>query len=201
MRLPDSFRRLVAALDSLPEVGPISAKRIAERLVFDTEKRENLIEALQGLDRIRLCKKCRVITEEEMCEVCRDETRERKVMVVLSPFDVFRVEDSGRYRGKYFVLYRLLSITEGVMPEDLPIEEFRRLVKEEEVEEVIFALPNDVKAYVTAHYLVEGLKGVKITRLPSGVPRGASVSSLDPYTLAEALEHRVPFEDEEKGGA
>ena len=188
-------------MDSLPEVGPVSAKRIAERLVFDREKRENLIESLRGLDRIRLCRKCRVITEDEVCEVCRDETRERKLMVVLSPFDVYRIEESGKYRGKYFVLYRLLSITEGVMPEDLPIEEFQSLVKEEGIEEIIFALPNEVKAHVTAHYLVEGLEGVKITRLPSGVPRGASVSSLDPYTLAEALEHRVPFEDEEGGRA
>ncbi len=200
MKLPDSFRRLVAALDSLPEVGPVSAKRIAERLVFEREKRENLIEALRGLDRITLCRRCRVITDEEVCEVCRDESRERRIMVVLSPFDVYRVEESGRYHGKYFVLYRLLSVTDGVMPEDLPVEEFQKMVKEERAEEIIFALPNEVKAHVTAHYLIEGLEGIRITRLPSGVPRGASVSSLDPYTLAEALEHRVPFEEEEKGG-
>ncbi len=194
MKVPPSFRRLVAALDSLPEVGPITAKRIAERLLFDREKRENLVEAIRGLDSVRLCKRCRVITEEEVCEVCRDTTRERKIMVVLSPFDVFRIEESGKYRGKYFVLYHLISITEGVMPEDLPIEEFQRRVREEGIEEVILALPNDVRADVTGRYLVEGLEGVKVTKLPSGIPRGGDISSLDPYTLAEALEHRVPFE-------
>jgi len=133
VRLPAAFRRLVNALDSLPEIGPITARCVAERLLFDRGKRQNLIEALKGLDSLTLCKKCRVITDEEVCEVCRDPSREPKVMVVLSPFDVYRVEESGRYRGKYFVLYNLVSVTEGVMPEDLPIEEFQRKVKEEEV--------------------------------------------------------------------
>ncbi|NPA80749.1 MAG: recombination protein RecR [Thermotogae bacterium] len=197
MRLPRSFRRLVSVLDSLPEIGPVSAKRIGERLVFDREKREALIEALKGLDEIGLCRRCRVITDEEVCEVCRDTTRERRIMVVLSPFDVFKVEESGRYRGKYFVLYRLVDITAGVMPEDLPLKEFRRMVEEERPEEIIMALPNEVKADVTARYLLEALGDMrpKITKLPSGVPRGGDVSSLDPYTLAEALEHRIPFEE------
>ncbi len=197
MRLPAAFRRLIVALDSLPEIGPITARRVAERLLFDREKRQNLIEVLKGLDTLTLCKKCRVITDEEVCEVCRDTSREAKIMVVLSPFDVYRVEESGKYRGRYFVLYNLVSVTEGIMPEDLPIKEFQRRVREENVEEVIIALPNDVKADVTARYLVEGLKGVKVTKLPSGVPRGADISSLDPYTLAEVLEHRVPFDGED----
>ncbi len=194
MRFPKTLRKLVEALDSLPEVGPLTAKRIAQTLVFDAEKRENLIEALKEVGELRLCEKCRTISEDRLCHVCSDPEREMKIMVVLSPFDVFKVEDLGRYRGRYFVLYRLISVSEGVTPEDLPVEEFQRLVKEDGVEEVIFALPNDVRADITAHYLIEGLEGVRITKLPSGVPRGYGISSLDPYTLLEAIENRVPLD-------
>jgi len=194
VKLPKAFRKLIEAFDSLPEIGPLTAKRISERLLFDEEKRKNLKRALEALDEVKLCRRCRVISDEEICEICRDPTRERKLMVVLSPFDVFKIEESGRYKGKYFVLYNLVSITEGIMPQDLPIEEFKRLVEEEKVEEIIFALPNDVKAQVTARYMIEGISGPRVTKLPSGVPRGAEISSLDPYTLVEALEHRIPID-------
>ncbi|MCC6012145.1 toprim domain-containing protein [Candidatus Caldipriscus sp.] len=194
MKPPKPYIKLREALNSLPEIGPITAERLVQYLIFNREKRENLINSLRELDRIGLCKFCGMICEGEICEVCADENRENVVLVVRSPFEVFRVEDSGKYKGRYFVIYHLISPSEGISAEKIPKEKFEKFLENFKISEIIIGLPNDVKGEVTAYFLVEGIKGIKISRLPSGVPRGEDISSLDPYTLYEALTNRVPFE-------
>ncbi len=193
MKPPKPYIKLRETLNSLPEIGPITAERLVQYLIFNREKRENLINSLKEIDRIGLCMFCSMISEQDLCEVCADESRENVVLVVRSPFDVFRVEDSGRYRGRYFVIYNLISPAEGISAENIPKEKFKRFLENFKISEIIIGLPNDVRGEVTAYFLVEGITGIKISRLPSGIPRGEDISSLDPYTLYEALENRVPF--------
>lgn len=181
-------------INSLPEIGPITAERLVQYLIINDDKRESLITALELLRNLKPCINCGIITDEDECDVCKDEFREPVVLVVKTPFEVHRVEDSGRYNGRYFVVYNLLSPAEGLSMDRIPKEKFLKFVEKFSIKEVIIGLPNDVRGEVTAYFLVEGLKGVKITKLASGVPRGEEISSLDPYTLYEAIENRVPFE-------
>ncbi|MEO0208010.1 MAG: toprim domain-containing protein [candidate division WOR-3 bacterium] len=194
MKPPKAYVKAREILNSLPEIGPITAERLVQFLIFNEDKRKSLIDVLKGLESIGLCKYCGMICEGDVCGVCSDEGRENMVILVRSPFEVFRIEDSGRYMGRYFVVYKLISPTEGISADKIPRERFIKFLETFNISEVIVGLPNDVKGEVTAYFLLEGVKGVKITRLPSGVPRGEDISTLDPYTLYEAITNRVPFE-------
>ncbi len=194
MKPPKAYAKAREILNSLPEIGPITAERLVQFLIFNEDKRKSLIDALKGLENIGLCKHCGMICEGDVCDVCSDESRENVVILVKSPFEVFRIEDSGRYKGRYFVVYNLISPTEGISADKIPKDRFIKFLENFNISEVIVGLPNDVKGEVTAYFLLEGVKGIKVSRLPSGVPRGEDISSLDPYTLYEAITNRVPFE-------
>ncbi len=191
---PREYIKARDVINSLPEIGPITAERLVQYLIMNDDKRETLIAALKLLRDLKPCINCGLITDEDECDVCKDELRDPVVLVVKTPFEVHRVEDSGRYNGRYFVVYNLLSPAEGLSMDRIPKEKFLRFIRKFSINEIIIGLPNDVKGEVTAYFLVEGLKDVKITKLASGVPRGEELSSLDSYTLYEAIENRVPFD-------
>ena len=198
MRYSPALARLVDALRLLPGVGPKSAQRMAFHLL---ERRRDgameLAEALaEALERVGKCQRCRMLTDGDLCPVCADPRRDAAVLcVVESPADVVAVEQSGGYRGRYFVLNGRLSPLDGIGPAELGLQQFEALLAEGEVREVILATNATVEGQATAHVVGElaRQRGLQATRIAQGVPMGGELESVDGGTLAHALAGRQAF--------
>lgn len=196
MKYSASLARLIDTLRCLPGVGPKSAQRMAFHLLErDRDGGRALALALsEALARVAHCKRCRMLTEGELCGICASSQREvAQLCVVESPADVVAIEQSGGFRGRYFVLMGHLSPLDGIGPAELGLEEFERLLGEGEVREVILATNPTVEGEATAHYLGElALRlGIKASRIAHGVPVGGELEYVDGGTLAHALAGRT----------
>lgn len=153
-----------------------------------------LAEALTtSLDKVGRCKRCRMLTEGELCETCLAPQRDASlVCVVESPADVVAVEQSGSYRGRYFVLMGHLSPLDGIGPEQLGIRELEGILDEGGVEELILATNPTVEGEATAVYLSRLLKplGLSVTRIAMGIPVGSDLEFADEVTMSKSLENR-----------
>jgi recombination protein RecR len=190
---PPAFLSLVENLARLPGVGPKSAQRLAFHLLKgEAAQAQSLGKDLNQLHtKIRLCDDCGYLAEGPRCHFCADERRDKKIMcVVEDPRDVDVIEASGEYRGKYHVLFGVLSPLEGIGPEQLKVREL--LARLDGVEEVIVALDPDVEGDATSLYLTRLIKplGIKVSRLASGLPMGSEIEYADQVTLARALAAR-----------
>jgi len=143
-------------------------------------------------ERVRFCSECGNLTEEERCEICRDERRDRAlVCVVEQPADLVSLERTHEYRGLYHVLGGALSPIDGVEPEHLRIDELMRRVERNGVQEVVLATNPNMTGEATAAYLADRLRGrVRVTRLASGLPVGGDLEYADEVTLGRALSGR-----------
>lgn len=192
--------RLVTALSRLPGIGEKSATRLALFILRDTKNlSSDLIDALAFVrEKVRFCKICQNLTEEELCSICADPERDRtRVCVIQEPVDLMMVERSQEYRGLYHVLHGAIAPLDGVGPDDIRIESLLRRIKKDAVQEVILATNPNPEGEATALYLRKALAdtnaNLKITRIASGVPVGGSVEYTDPKTLARALANRRDF--------
>lgn len=190
---------LVDALRCLPGVGAKSAQRMALHLLErDREGALMLASTLQeSMEKVGHCEKCRTITEEKLCDICRSEYRDGSQICVLeTPADVFAVEGSGTYKGRYFVLMGHLSPIDGIGPEDIGIDLLLEQVKSGDVKEVILATNPTVEGEATAFYITEQLQdtGVKVSRIAHGVPLGGELEYVDGGTLAHAFAGRRAVE-------
>lgn len=194
MRYPESLLKLARALARLPGVGPKTAQKLSLFLAFHKEEAEALREALEGLRALGVCRVCGNLAEGELCPICQDEGRDRKVIAVVETVaDLYALERSGEFRGLYHVLGGALNPLEGIGPQALNLEGlFQRL---EGVEEVVLATSMTVEGEATALYLAEELKkrGVKVSRPAYGLPVGGSLEYADEVTLGKALEGRRPL--------
>jgi len=193
--LPPAVTEMVAALGTLPGIGPRSAERLALHLVqADPDAVRRLAAALvSARERVHICSVCGALTETQPCPICADPRREAAlVCVVERPVDILLVERAGTYRGRYHVLGGRLSPLNGVEPEDLRITQLEQRLGQEPVSEVILALPTDVEGDATCHYLAQRLapRGVRVTRLAHGLPAGTGLEFTDELTLSRALEGR-----------
>jgi recombination protein RecR len=192
--LSPAVENLVAQLTRLPGVGSRTAQRLAFHLLR-VPKEEAL--ALAGAigdvkERVRFCDECGNLTEEEVCEICRDSRRDRGVVcVVEQPADLISLERTHEYRGLYHVLGGALSPIDGVEPEHLRIEDLMRRVDRNGIEEVVLATNPNMTGEATAAYLADRLRGrVRVTRLASGLPVGGDLEYADEVTLGRALSGR-----------
>jgi recombination protein RecR len=197
MKFSPSLQKLIDALRCLPSVGPKSAQRMTLHLLErDREGALALASALHdAVERIGHCKLCRNFTELEICEICSDSRRENTVVcVVETPADVIAIEQSGSFRGLYFVLMGHLSPIDGVGPAEIGLEVFHQRVIDEGIEEVILATNPTVEGEATAYYLADMLQpvGVRMSRIAHGVPLGGELEYVDGTTLAHALSGRRP---------
>ena len=195
MHYPPSLDRLIEALRCLPGVGPKSAQRMAfHMLERDRDGARQIAAAVDGaLAQLGRCSRCRMFAEGELCPVCAAAGRDRGLLcVVESPADVVAIEQSGGFRGCYFVLMGHLSPLDGIGPEEIGIEALERLLGEGVVREVILATNPTVEGEATAHFLAEVVtrRGIRASRIAHGVPVGGELEYVDGGTLAHALAGR-----------
>lgn len=187
--------RLLDALEKLPGVGPRSAERMAFYLLrASREEGRELAQAILDVKEVlRFCEVCFNLSERARCEICHDPSRDPSLLcVVEEPKDVLAVEKTGAYRGLYHVLLGAIAPLEGIGPERLKIEELLRRLSDGLVQEIIVATDADKDGETTAAYLSKLLRprGLKLTRIASGIPVGSHLEYADQATLARALEGR-----------
>ena len=196
MKYSPALARLIDSLRCLPGVGPKSAQRMAFHLLErDRDGGSALAQSLaEALAAVGHCKRCRMLTESELCSICSSSQRDgSQLCVVESPADVVAIEQSGGFKGRYFVLMGHLSPLDGIGPAELGLDEFERLLCDGEVREVILATNPTVEGEATAHYLGEiALRaGARASRIAHGVPVGGELEYVDGGTLAHALAGRT----------
>jgi recombination protein RecR len=192
--LSPSVDNLVAQLTRLPGSGSRTAQRLAFHILqVSKQEAEALAEAIQVVkERVRFCRECGNLTEEEVCSICLDARRDHAIIcVVEQPVDLISVERTAEYRGLYHVLGGSLSPLDGVEPEHLRIDELMRRVDRNGVTEVVLATNPNMTGEATAAYLADRLRGrVRVTRLASGLPVGGDLEYADEVTLGRALSGR-----------
>lgn len=195
MKYSTALARLIEALRCLPGVGPKSAQRMAFHILErDREGGRELVGALgAALAGIGHCRRCRMFTEDELCPICTSTQRDASVLcVVESPADVIAVEQSGGFRGQYFVLMGHLSPLDGIGPDQLGLAELEARLDEGSIREVILATNPTVEGEATAHFIgdLAVRRGVRASRIAHGVPVGGELEFVDGGTLAHALAGR-----------
>ena len=146
-----------------------------------------------ALASVTRCRRCRMFAEQELCAICASPQRESALLcVVESPADVVAIEQSGSFRGRYFVLMGHLSPLDGVGPEQLGVRELEAILDEGAVRELILATNPTVEGEATAHFLAELAvrRGLAASRIAHGVPIGGEIEYVDGGTLARALSGR-----------
>ena len=185
---------LVAQLSRLPGVGTRTAQRLAFHLLrAPKDEALALAAAVEEVkERVRFCRECGNLTEEEVCAICEDTRRDRTIVcVVEQPVDLIWVEKTHEYRGLYHVLGGSLSPLDGVEPAHLRIDELFGRVDRNGIEEVVLAMNPNMTGEATAAYLADRLRGrVRVTRLASGLPVGGDLEYADEVTLGRALAGR-----------
>lgn len=190
---PKSLESLIEKLMILPGVGRKTAERYAlhlldeNRIVFD-----ELATALENVkENIQYCSRCHNFAEGELCEVCKDDSRdENLICIVSSPKEIISIEKSGQYKGLYHVLGGLISTRKGIMPDDLNINDLRDRITDS-TKEIILALNATVEGETTALYLAKKYQGlVPVTRLAFGLSIAGQLDYADDMTLLKAFEGR-----------
>jgi|TARA_B110000196_G_scaffold317357_1_gene330375 recombination protein RecR len=184
--------RLIDTLRCMPGVGRKSAQRIAFHLlerdrVGADELSGALAEAVKGIGH---CKRCRMLTEHDTCNICAASGRDEKLLcAVESPADVMAVEDATGYRGMYFVLMGHLSPLDGIGPAELGMSLLEKRLQDGVVDELIIATNPTVEGDATAHFLADlaGKHNVQASRIAHGIPLGGELEFVDGGTLSHAF--------------
>jgi recombination protein RecR len=188
--------QLIAALRVLPGVGAKSAQRMAFHILQrNKDGGQHLAQVLLNSIRdVGNCKQCRTLSETEICSICCNPARDNSLLcIVETPADIIAIEQTGGFRGLYFVLMGHLSPIDGIGPEQIGIEQLRQRLQGGIITEVIMATSTTVEGETTAYYIAELTKAfdnIHTTRLALGMPLGGELEHLDGSTLARALSQR-----------
>ena len=191
----EPLARLITEFKRLPGIGQKSAQRIAFHVLrAGRDDAEHLARAILDVkDKLGLCRLCNNISDGELCQFCRDTTRDPKVVcVVEEAHNIVGIETTRGYQGGYHVLHGSLSPLRGIGPESLKIKGLVERIGQGEIQEVILATNPTVEGEATAVYLSRLLKplGVKVTRIAMGIPVGSDIEFADEVTLSKAMEGR-----------
>ena len=190
----DLVLELINALTILPGVGKKSASRMALYLLDKNKDGARILAntLADAVDNIHRCSSCRMLTSNEVCSVCDDNSRDDlSICVVENPSDVLAIESTGGYRGKYFVLMGRLSPIDGIGPEDIGIDDLLKLIESKSVKEIILATSSTVEGDATAIYIKDHVKTAKVSRISYGIPIGGELEYVDGTTIARAIEGRI----------
>lgn len=190
-----SLDELIASLKCLPGVGQKSAQRMALHLLErDRQGAQRIALAMSAaLEKVKHCQQCRNFSDSDLCEICSDSARDQRTLcVVETPADVFAVESSAAYRGRYFVLLGRLSPLDGYGPAQLGLDELEQQLGKGETSEIILATSATVEGDITAQYIADfaARHDIKSSRLARGIPIGGELEFVDSGTLSRALSGR-----------
>ena len=196
MKYPESIQNLIESFKHLPGIGEKTAERLALSILDMSDEDVNLFSKslVDTKTKIVRCKECNNLSEDDLCEICKNKNRNKKVMcVVEEPKNIILFEKLNIFDGYYHVLDGLISPIDGVNPEDLNIDTLIERVKKNKVEELILALKPSIECETTSLYISKLLESdkVKITKLAYGIPLGAEIDYVDSLTLEMALENRM----------
>jgi len=189
------IQRLIKELSKLPGIGEKTATRLATFILRASEEdaRKLAESVLEVKLKIRLCSECFNLAEDNLCDVCKDPSRDKGlVCIVEEPDSLIAIEESGSFRGTYHVLHGALSPLDGIGPNHLRLQELLKRIEDNRVEEIIVATNPSVQGEATAlliNKFVKGL-GVKVTRIALGVPVGGDLKYMDKMTLSKSMEYR-----------
>jgi recombination protein RecR len=193
---PQALQSLIDEFERLPGIGRKTAERLAYHVLRSpAEEILKLAEAIRAVKRdVKHCRSCYNISEKDLCPICEDPSRDgTTICVVEQPKDLYAIEKTGAYRGRYHVLLGTFAPLEGVAPEDLTIEALAGRIEREGVREVILATNPNFEGDGTALFIAERLKafaGVRVTRLARGMPSGSLLEHVSKTIVSDALEGR-----------
>jgi recombination protein RecR len=195
---PATIVVMIKNLSKLPGIGEKTAERLSMHILqAPLKEMENLANSiLEVKKKVRLCAKCFGLSDDEVCKICNDPSREQNVLcLVEQPADLVAIEKSGAFKGVYHVLNGVLSPMDGIGPEDIRIKELEIRILEGRINEVVIATGTNVEGEATACFIAEllGKYSVKIMRIASGVPIGGDLKYVDQVTLRKAMECRHAF--------
>jgi len=190
---------LTKAFCALPGVGNKTAQRFVYHLLERNREGGIKLSAalLDAMENVGNCSSCRTLSEKETCDICANDSRDGSILcIVETPADIHAIEQSGIYKGKYFVLSGYLSPIDGIGAEELGLNDLEHKFNDESIQEIILATNATVEGEVTAHYISNMAKGrgIKITRIAHGLPIGGELEYADINTIAHALSGRKDYE-------
>jgi len=192
---PKSINDLIEGFKYFSGIGEKTAERMAFSVLnMDESQTEFLASAIGNVKKkIRRCKICNHISEDDVCNICSDKLRNDKILcVVEDPKTVISIEKLGTYNGYYHVLNGLIETLDGINPEDIRLDKLIKRLENSNFKEVIIAVKPCLEGEMTALYIDNVLRGLNIdvTRLASGIPMGADMEYIDPITLEKAFDNR-----------
>lgn len=199
LKYPKALEKLIEDFSKLPSVGKKTAERYAlfVYLKMQDEDAYNFGQDISNIKtNINICKECGNICEDEICDICKDETRNhRQILVVETVKDLFTIENVNEYNGVYHILNGAISFSKGITIKDLNIESLINKTKNGLVDEIILATNATLEGETTARYIKEVLidENVKITRIAHGLPVGGDISYADEMTVLKAMEGRREY--------
>ena len=196
MNYPKTILNLIECFKKYPGIGEKTAERLALASInMDNDIVDLFSKSLKdGKTKIKKCSRCGSLTEDDLCQICTDKSRDTSTLCVVEECkNVILFEKIGSYKGIYHVLGGLISPLEGINPEDIHIDKLIDRIKNENIKEVILAIKPSVEGETTALYIRKMLEGtdVKISKIAHGIPMGADIDYIDPLTLEMAIEDRT----------
>ena len=192
---PSSLKNLIESFKLLPGIGEKTAERLAFYMLnLEKEKTETFAASIIDVkSKIKKCKQCNNYTEQDLCSICSNPSRNKKVLcVVEDPRSIILFERLGSYNGEYHIIKDLISPLDGINPEDIGLEELIKRIEANSFEEIIIAVKPSIEGETTSLYIKKILEGldIKVTRIASGIPMGADIEYIDIMTLERALNDR-----------
>lgn len=192
---PKSIKNLIESFKYFPGIGEKTAERLAFSVLnMDKEEVNNLSENIKSAKlNIRRCKICNNLSENEICDICNDKTRNKELLcLVEDPKTVYSIEKLGTFNGYYHVLNGLISSINGINPEELRLDKLIERIEKNSFKEVIIAVKQCIEGEMTALYIKNILSDmkIKVSRIASGIPMGADMEYIDSLTLEKAFDNR-----------
>lgn len=196
MNYPNTINNLIECFKKLPGIGEKTAERLALAVLNLNEATVDLFSnsLLDSKTKIKKCQKCGNLTEEELCSICQDKTRDENILCVVEESqNIVLFEKMGTFHGLYHVLGGLISPLDGVNPEDINLSTLIERIEKDNIKEVILAVKPSVEGETTSLYINKLLenKKVKVSKIAYGIPMGADIDYIDPITLSIAMEGRM----------
>jgi len=195
MTYPPTIKNLIECFKKLPGIGEKSAERLALHILKLDDEIVNLFSQslMDSKSKIKRCKICNNLTENEKCDLCLDESRNKKAICIVEDVkNIIMMEKSNVYNGQYHVIGKLISPLEGVNPSDINISTLKSRIEKDNVQEIIIVLKQSIEGETTTLYISKFLEkmNVKISKIAQGIPHGTDMDYIDYLTLETAIENR-----------